>query len=82
MNERAQRVLEFNKILDMLEASALTDGGKAMCRELKPASDLKAVTRAQAETEEAVILLSRLGGNPLTAFSDVNDCGWGRTTIR
>ena len=73
MNERAQRVLEFNKILEMLEASALTDGGKAMCRELRPESSLKAVTRAQAETEEAVTLLSRLGGNPLTAFSDVND---------
>ena len=73
MNERAQRVLEFTKILDMLEANALTDGGKAMCRDLKPENDLKSVTRAQAETEEAVILLSRLGGNPLSAFSDVND---------
>ena len=73
MNERAQRVLEFNKILEMLEAYALTDGGKALCRQLQPENDLKAVTHAQTETEEAVTLLSRLGGNPLTAFSDVND---------
>ena len=73
MNERALRVLEFNKILELLETSALTDGGKEMCRHLKPESDLKAVTHTQAETEEAVILLSRLGGNPLTAFSNVND---------
>ena len=73
MNERALRVLEFNKILELLETSALTDGGKDMCRHLKPESDLKAVTHTQAETEEAVILLSHLGGNPLTAFSNVND---------
>ncbi len=73
MNERAQRVLEYNKILEMLEANALTDGGKELCRQLQPENDLKAVTHAQAETEEAVVLLSRLGGNPLTAFSNVND---------
>ncbi len=73
INERALRVLEFNKILELLEAFALTDGGKDVCRQLKPDSDLKAVAHSQAETEEAVVLLSRLGGNPLTAFSDVND---------
>ncbi len=73
MNERALRVLEFYKILDMLAEYALTDGGKAACLALKPDSDIKAVTRAQAETEEAVALLSRLGGNPLSAFKDVND---------
>ena len=70
MNDRAQRVLEFHKILSLLEANALTDGGKALCRELRPENELKAVTRAQAETEEAVTLLSRLGGNPLTGVEE------------
>ena len=73
MNERAQRVLEYNKILEMLEANAVTDGGKAACRALRPENDIRAVTRAQAETEEAVVLLNRLGGHPLTPFSDVNE---------
>ena len=62
MNERALRVLEFNRILEMLEACAVTDGGKAACRELRPMNGMKAVQHAQAETEEAVVLLSRLGG--------------------
>ncbi len=73
MNERALRVLEFNKILDMLEECAVTDGGKELCRSLRPVNELKDVTRAQAETEEAVALLNRLGGTPLTPFSNVDD---------
>ena len=73
MNERALRVLEFTKILEMLEACAVTDDGKAACMALRPENELKAVNRAQAETEEAVVLLNRLGGSPLTSFSNVNE---------
>ncbi|MBR6185319.1 MAG: endonuclease MutS2 [Clostridia bacterium] len=73
MNERALRVLEFTKIRDMLASYALSDPGKQMCRELTPLSDFQDVNRALDETEEAVVTLTYLGGNPLIGFSDVSE---------
>ncbi len=73
MNERALRVLEFTKIRDMLSAYALSEPGKALCRELKPLADFKEVNQALDETEEAVVTLTYLGGNPLVGFTDVTE---------
>ena len=73
MNERALRVLEFTKIRDMLSAFALSDPGKKRCLELKPLSDFSEVNQALDETEEAVSLLTYLGGNPLVSFEDVSE---------
>ena len=73
MNERALRVLEFTKIRDMLSAYALSEPGKKMCRELAPLSAFQDVNRALDETEEAVVTLTYLGGNPLIGFSDVSE---------
>ena len=73
MNERALRVLEFTKIRDMLSAYALSEPGKALCRELKPLADFKEVNQALDETEEAVVTLTYLGANPLVGFTDVTD---------
>ncbi|MDD3335670.1 MAG: endonuclease MutS2 [Eubacteriales bacterium] len=70
---RALRVLEFNKIRDMLSANAITDAGKAKCQSLLPYTDLSEVRRALDETEEATVLLTYLGGNPLVSFPDVRE---------
>lgn len=73
MNERALRVLEFNKILDMLSAYALSDPGKELCRRLTPLGDFADVNRALDETEEAVAVLMYVGGNPLISFGDISE---------
>ena len=77
MNERALRVLEFTKIREMLAAYAISDPGKQKCRELQPLSDFNDVNRALDETEEAVVTLSYLGGNPMISFDDVSETGTG-----
>lgn len=73
MNERALRVLEFHKILEMLSAYALSETGKEKCRALVPCRSLADVNRALNETEEAVVTLAYLGGNPLVSFSDISE---------
>ncbi|MDD6683809.1 MAG: endonuclease MutS2 [Clostridiales bacterium] len=73
MNERALRVLEFTKIRDMLAAYALSDAGKEKCQQLTPLADFAEVNQALDETEEAVVVLTYIGGNPLVSFSDVRE---------
>ena len=73
MTERTLRVLEFTKIRDRLAEFALTESGKRLCCELQPMSRLDEIERAQAETEEATVVLTYLGGHPLIAFEDVNE---------
>ena len=69
--ERTMRVLEFTKIKDMLSEAALTDMGAEKCRSTVPFDDLARAEEAQAETEEAAVVLRYTGGNPLTGFPDV-----------
>ena len=71
--DRALRVLEFTKIRERLAAHALTDMGKEKCLALVPYDDVSEVLRALDETEEACVLLSYLGGQPLVAFPDVRE---------
>jgi len=71
--ERALRVLEFTKIRERLAAYALTDMGKEKSLALTPCIDYSEVCHALNETEEAVVLLSYLGGHPLMSFPDVRE---------
>ena len=63
MKERTLRVLEFTKIRDMLTEKALTDLGAEKCQALVPSTNFQEVTAWQEETEEALVVLSYLGGH-------------------
>jgi len=71
MNDRALRVLEFNKIQAQLADFALTDMGRERCLQLTPAETLTQALEALEYTEEAQVVLTYLGGSPLVGFSDV-----------
>lgn len=71
MTEKTLRVLEFTKIREQLSALALTPLGAEKCRALVPYDDFTLVQEAQEETEEALVILTYAGGNPLHYFSDV-----------
>ena len=57
ISERTMRVLEFVKIRDLLAEGALTETGAEKCRALEPLDELSDVLAAQAETEEASVIL-------------------------
>lgn len=71
--QRELRVLEFYKIREMLASHSITPMGKELCLALKPYTDIGEVQRALDETEEAVVLLTYTGGNPLVWFGDVRE---------
>ena len=71
MNERNLRVLEFNKIMDMLAALCSTEPGQEAARALKPSGDAATVLLWQAQTEEATAVFAYNGGNPMAHFTDV-----------
>ena len=73
ITDRSLRVLEFVKIREQLAALALTPSGAEMCRGLVPYGAFDLAENAQRETEEAVIILSFIGGHPMAGFSDVRE---------
>ena len=73
MLERTLRVLEFNKIRDILVSQAVSEMGKLKCSELVPSSYISQVRNMLDQTEEACVYLTRLGYNPVPAFDDVRN---------
>ena len=71
ISERTMRVLEFTRIREMLAEGALTEAGAEKCRALTPMDDAAQVAAAQAETEEATVILQYVGGHPMVPFPDV-----------
>ena len=71
MKERTLRVLEFTKIRDMLTEKALTPLGAEKCQALVPATNFQEISEWQEETEEALVVLTYVGGHPMASFSDV-----------
>lgn len=71
MNERAIRVLEFQKIRDMLAEHAVTETGRALCLSLEPEDTLTQAEQAQEETAEAVYVLGARGDSPILYSDDV-----------
>ncbi len=73
MTEKTLRVLEFTKIREYLSTFALTELGRDKCLALVPFQCIEDVQFAQDETEEAVVITTYIGGNPLVSFKDVSD---------
>ena len=70
MNKKAQKALEFHKIIDLLEQKASSVPGKALCRELEPLQDLAQIRILQTQTAHALQRLFRKGS---LSFSGVRD---------
>ncbi len=71
MNERALRILEFNKIKDRLVDFAISPMGKEMAAELKPMEYLSDITLAQKETTLAANMALKKGRLPLGGLKDI-----------
>lgn len=76
MNDKAYRVLEYNKILELLEAEAASSITRNVIGEMKPALDVYQIKEMLAETTEAVSVIMRKGALPLGSFYDIRDAIW------
>ena len=70
MNEKALHTLEFDKILLRLEQLAGSEGGKRLCRELRPSDDPADILTRLKETSAAEMRLIAAGS---LAFSGIHD---------
>ncbi len=70
MNEKVLHVLEFDKIIDRLQAHASSARGKQMSRELVPYDNMADIERAQTETADA---LERIFAKGSLSFAGIKD---------
>lgn len=73
MNEKSLRILEFNKIKEIIKKYAITSGGKKKVEKLNPYNSVYEVNRALEETKEAYDILIRKGNPPFGGLYDVRE---------
>lgn len=73
MNEKGLKILEYDKILHMLEEKADSAPGKKLCNELQPMTDLEEINIAQTETGDALSRIFKLGS---TSFGSNQEIGY------
>ena len=71
MQEKALKVLEFNKVKEQLLEQAASTLGKDKIKELIPSTDFDEVVKLQAETDEASNVLRLKGNVPLSGIHDI-----------
>ena len=72
MNDRTLRVLEFNKIKDMLIAKAESSLGRALAEKNRPSMDYGEILQLQKETSDAAALLIQRGNITLGGVHDLS----------
>ncbi len=70
MNEKALRILEYNKIIDKLTEYAASPMGKDLCKNLVPSVDIAQIYQTQMETSDA---LRRIYAKGSVSFSGLYD---------
>ena len=73
MNEKALRILEYDKIINLLTEKATSAPGKELCKILKPMTDLAKIEEAQKQTADA---FSRLIKGDRANFSGNKDISY------
>lgn len=73
MNEKGLKILEYDKIINMLSEKADSAPGKKCCQELQPMTDLEEIDIAQTETQDALARIFKLGS---TSFGSNQEIGF------
>lgn len=73
MNQKALKVLEYDKIIRLLADQATSDAGKKRCLELKPMTDKQDIIQAQTQTSDALSRIYRKGN---LTFGGLKDPGF------
>ena len=72
MNEKALRILEYNKIINLLTEKAGSESGKRLCERLVPMTELSAIEEAQANTADAFTRLVKDGRISFVGNKDIS----------
>ena len=61
MNDKALRILEYHKIINLLVDKASSASGKELCQKLTPMTDIKEIEESQQQTADAFTRLVKGG---------------------
>ena len=73
MNLRTLRVIEYNKIVEMLTTFASSPMAKRKCQRIKPRKDLSMIETLQQETRDALRRLNTQGNLSFAGLKDIGD---------
>jgi DNA mismatch repair protein MutS2 len=73
MNEKTFRVLEYNKIIDILKALATTNMAKEIVSNLAPTANIYDISEGLRETTEAASIIIEKGSISLGSFFDIKN---------
>jgi DNA mismatch repair protein MutS2 len=71
LNDKALRILEYNKIINMLVDKASSEPGKELCRKLVPMTDINEIETAQQQTADAFSRLIKGGRIHFSGNKDI-----------
>lgn len=74
MNEKALRILEYNKIIHLLTEYASSEMGKQLCKDLTPSTNLVEIQSEQANTRDALSRLYQHGSVSFLGLEDIRPC--------
>lgn len=72
MNKKGLKVLEYNKIIEMLKVQANSQMAKERLAALLPETEIHRIREGLAETSEAVTVIVKKGALPLGEIYDIN----------
>jgi len=73
MNKKTFKKLEYNKIIELLEAHASSPGGKFLCKRLSPMSEINEIETAQEQTAAAFTRIVKKGRLSFSGAYGVED---------
>ncbi len=71
MNDKSIKILEYNKIIEMLKTGAASEMTRQVISELRPLTDIYEIRRLLQQTTEAVKVIMIRGNPPMSAFYDI-----------
>ena len=71
MNDKSIKILEYNKIIEMLKAGAASEMTRQVISELRPMTDIYEIRHLLQQTTEAVKVIVIKGNPPMSAFYDI-----------
>ena len=71
MNDRSLRVLEFNKVRELLAEQAVSGAAKKLASRLEPSDNVYDIKHMQQETAEAVSVIVQKGTIPIGGINDI-----------
>lgn len=71
MNQKTERILEFDKIKELLAQYAVADLGKEAALALEPVRSISAVKILLRQTDEAVAVIEKHGSSPVHTYHEV-----------